>query len=216
MKKLTQLFENNRQWATQITQSNPEFFKKLAEQQSPEYLWIGCSDSRVPANEIVGLLPGELFVHRNVANLVIHSDMNCLSVIQYAVEVLQVKHIIVCGHYGCGGIRAAIENSPHGLLSNWLSHVRDTYRRRSDKIMYTTDPNQRLDRLCELNVIEQVVNVCNTTIVQSAWNKRQQLTIHGWIYGISDGLLNDLGICISSTAELQELEHNMVGSWPMG
>jgi len=216
LKKLTQLFENNRQWATQITQSNPEFFKKLAEQQSPEYLWIGCSDSRVPANEIVGLLPGELFVHRNVANLVIHSDMNCLSVIQYAVEVLQVKHIIVCGHYGCGGIRAAIENSPHGLLSNWLSHVRDTYRRRSDKIMYTTDPNQRLDRLCELNVIEQVVNVCNTTIVQSAWNKRQQLTIHGWIYGISDGLLNDLGICISSTAELQELEHNMVGSWPMG
>lgn len=216
MKKLTQLFENNRQWATQITQSNPEFFKKLAEQQSPEYLWIGCSDSRVPANEIVGLLPGELFVHRNVANLVIHSDMNCLSVIQYAVEVLQVKHIIVCGHYGCGGIRAAIENSPHGLLSNWLSHVRDTYRRRSDKIMCTTDANQRLDRLCELNVIEQVVNVCNTTIVQSAWNKRQQLTIHGWIYGISDGLLNDLGICISSTAELQELEHNMVGSWPMG
>lgn len=216
LKKLTQLFENNRQWATQITQSNPEFFKKLAEQQSPEYLWIGCSDSRVPANEIVGLLPGELFVHRNVANLVIHSDMNCLSVIQYAVEVLQVKHIIVCGHYGCGGIRAAIENSPHGLLSNWLSHVRDTYRRRSDKIMCTTDANQRLDRLCELNVIEQVVNVCNTTIVQSAWNKRQQLTIHGWIYGISDGLLNDLGICISSTAELQELEHNMVGSWPMG
>ncbi len=216
LKKLTQLFENNRQWATQITQSNPEFFKKLAEQQSPEYLWIGCSDSRVPANEIVGLLPGELFVHRNVANLVIHSDMNCLSVIQYAVEVLQVKHIIVCGHYGCGGIRAAIENSPHGLLSNWLSHVRDTYRRRSDKIMYTTDANQRLDRLCELNVIEQVVNVCNTTIVQSAWNKRQQLSIHGWIYGILDGLLNDLGICISSTAELQELEHNMVGSWPMG
>jgi len=216
LKKLTQLFENNRQWATQITQSNPEFFKKLAEQQSPEYLWIGCSDSRVPANEIVGLLPGELFVHRNVANLVIHSDMNCLSVIQYAVEVLQVKHIIVCGHYGCGGIRAAIENSPHGLLSNWLSHVRDTYRRRSDKIMCTTDANQRLDRLCELNVIEKVVNVCNTTIVQSAWNKRQQLTIHGWIYGISDGLLNDLGICISSTAELQELEHNMVGSWPMG
>lgn len=206
MKTLPRLFEHNRKWAAQITQTDPAFFQTLAEQQSPEYLWIGCSDSRVPANEIVGLLPGELFVHRNVANLVIHSDMNCLSVIQFAVEVLKIKHIIVCGHYGCGGVRAALENRPHGLIDNWLRHVRDICRRREDELVRITDDNQRFERLCELNVMEQVKNVCNTTIVQEAWTKGAPLVVHGWIYGLSNGLLKDLGFSTSSIKELAELE----------
>jgi carbonic anhydrase len=206
MKVLPQLFENNRKWANQITQSDPKFFQKLSQQQSPEFLWIGCSDSRVPANEIVGLLPGELFVHRNVANLVIHTDMNCLSVVQYAVEVLKIKHIIVCGHYGCGGIKAAIDNRSHGLIDNWLRHIRDIYRKHLDELMRITDKNKQIDRLCELNIVEQVANIGNMTTVQDAWKKGQPLSIHGWIYGISNGILLDLGVCISSAKELNELE----------
>ncbi|MCX6083177.1 MAG: carbonate dehydratase [Chloroflexi bacterium] len=206
MKNLPTLFENNRKWASQTSQNNPSFFSKLAQQQNPEFLWIGCSDSRVPANEIIGLLPGELFVHRNVANLVIHTDMNCLSVLQYAVEILKVRHIIVCGHYGCGGVKAALESQSHGLIDNWLRHIRDIYqRRRSDLARFST-AEDRLNRLCELNVIEQVKNVGNTTIIQEAWQRDQSVTIHGWIYAISDGLLKDLDACISSISDLASLE----------
>ncbi|MFA5353570.1 MAG: carbonate dehydratase [Thermodesulfovibrionales bacterium] len=204
MKKLPILFANNRQWASGIVEADPEFFRKLSLQQSPEYLWIGCSDSRVPANEIVGLMPGELFVHRNVANLVIHTDMNCLSVLQYAVEVLRIKQIIVCGHYGCGGVKAALEDQRHGLIDNWLRHIRDISLRYQADLDRIESPSERIDRLCELNVAEQTLNVGNTTIVQEAWERGQELTIHGWIYGISDGLLRDLGICIASLAELRE------------
>jgi carbonic anhydrase len=207
MKTLSRLFENNRKWADQISQTNPSFFSRLAQQQSPEFLWIGCSDSRVPANEIIGLLPGELFVHRNVANLVIHTDMNCLSVLQYAVEILKVKHIIVCGHYGCGGVKAALESQPHGLIDNWLRHIRDIHQRRGSDLLRLSTPEERLDRLCELNVIEQVKNVGNTTIVQEAWQRNQKITIHGWIYAISDGLLKDLDAGISSRADLAGLEN---------
>jgi len=197
MKSLSYLFENNRKWATRISQSDATFFSKLAQQQSPELLWIGCSDSRVPANEIVGLLPGELFVHRNVANLVIHTDMNCLSVLQYAVEILKIKHIIVCGHYGCGGVKAALESRPHGLIDNWLRPIREVYRKHETDLMRIADEQQRMDRLCELNIIEQVTNVGNTTIVQEAWQRGQTLSVHGWVYGISNGLLKDLGVCLS-------------------
>ena len=206
MRTLSQLFENNRKWAAGITKSDSSFFQKLSQQQSPNFLWIGCSDSRVPANEIVGLLPGELFVHRNVANLVVHSDMNCLSVIQYAVEVLKTRHIIVCGHYGCGGVRAAMENRCHGLIDNWLAHVRDIYQKRHDELMLIAEEGKRIDRLCELNVAEQVRNVGNTSIVQHAWRKGEPLVIHGWIYSISDGLLKDLGFSVASAEEMDELQ----------
>lgn len=206
MKTLPQLFDNNRQWAAKINQSDPAFFQNLVRQQSPDFLWIGCSDSRVPANQIVGLLPGELFVHRNVANLVVHSDMNCLSVIQYAVEVLKIRHIIVCGHYGCGGVRAAMESRPLGLIDNWLSHIRDIYHRRQDELIPIADQEQRINRLCELNVEEQVKNVANTSIVQDAWRNGESLIIHGWIYGISDGLLKDLGFSVSSANELKDFK----------
>lgn len=205
MKILSNLFENNRKWAASIRSVDPKFFEKLAGQQSPEYLWIGCSDSRVPANEIVALLPGELFVHRNVANLVVHSDMNCLSVIQYAVEVLRIKHIIVCGHYGCGGIKAAMEDLPHGLIDNWLECIRGTYRKRREELLAIPNEAARLDRLCELNVMEQVINVGHTTIVQEAWKRGQPLDIHGWVYGISNGILKDLGCTVSSDGELRHL-----------
>lgn len=207
MKTLPFLFENNRKWASQITQKDPSFFSRLAQQQTPEFLWIGCSDSRVPANEIVGLLPGELFVHRNVANLVVHSDMNCLSVLQYAVEVLDIKHIIVCGHYGCGGIKATFENQSHGLIDNWLRHIRDIQQRRAGELLRFSTVEEKVNRLCELNVIEQVKNVGNTTIVQKAWQKNRKVTIHGWIYAISDGLLKDLDACISSNDDLARLEN---------
>lgn len=207
MKALPLLFENNRKWASQISQIDPSFFSKLVQQQNPEFLWIGCSDSRVPANEIIGLLPGELFVHRNVANLVIHSDMNCLSVLQYAVEILKIKHIIVCGHYGCGGVRAATESQPHGLIDNWLRHIRDIYQRRSAELSRFPTVQERINRLCELNVIEQVKNVGNTTIVQEAWQRGQKVTIHGWIYAISDGLLKDMDACVSSASDLTRLEN---------
>lgn len=207
MKTLSLLFENNRKWASQISETNPSFFSKLAQQQAPEFLWIGCSDSRVPANEIIGLLPGELFVHRNVANLVIHTDMNCLSVLQYAVEILKVKHIIVCGHYGCGGVKAALESQPHGLIDNWLRHIRDIHQRRAIDLLRFSTAEERINRLCELNVIEQVKNVGSTTIVQEAWQTGQMVTIHGWIYAISDGLLKDLDACISSIDDLARLEN---------
>jgi carbonic anhydrase len=201
MKKLPHLFENNRAWASTLEKAKPGFFQKLSRQQAPEYLWIGCSDSRVPANEIVGLLPGQLFVHRNVANLVIHTDMNCLSVVQYAVEVLQVKHIIVCGHYGCGGVKAAMGEKTHGLIDNWLRHIQDIYRRRYEELVKIKDESQRADRLCELNVVEQSFNLGHTTVVQEAWKRGQSLAIHGWIYRISNGLLQDLGVCLSGPEE---------------
>lgn len=207
MKALPRLFENNRKWASQISQSDPVFFSTLAQQQNPEFLWIGCADSRVPANEIIGLLPGELFVHRNVANLVIHTDMNCLSVLQYAVEILKVRHIIVCGHYGCGGVRAALESQPHGLIDNWLRHIRDINQRQSAELARFSTEEEKINRLCELNVIEQVKNVGNSTIVQEAWQRGQAVTIHGWIYDISDGLLQDMDACVSSAADLVALEN---------
>ncbi len=206
MKNLTRLFKNNRQWASKITEVHPDFFRNLENQQSPEYLWIGCSDSRVPANDIVGLLPGELFVHRNIANLVIHTDMNCLAVLQYAVDMLKVKHIIVCGHYGCGGVKAAMENRPHGLVDNWLRNIRDTWRRNQAELETIPDASGKTNRLCELNVCDQVINVGNTTIIQDAWRCGQETTIHGWIYDLADGLLKDLGVCISSLEELNNLQ----------
>jgi carbonic anhydrase len=194
MKTLNPLFENNRTWAEQIEKEQPGFFGQLAKQQNPEYLWIGCADSRVPANEIINLQPGEVFVHRNIANVVVHTDLNCLSVIQYAVDVLKVKHIIVCGHYGCGGVKASMENVSHGLIDNWLRHIRDVYRYYSDQLDAIDDLTERQDRLCELNVIEQVANVCSTTMVTNAWERGQDLHVHGWIYRLEDGLLHDLGV----------------------
>lgn len=206
MKKLPHLFENNRSWARNMTAAQPDFFRKLAAQQAPQYLWIGCSDSRVPANEIVGLLPGELFVHRNVANLVSHTDLNCLSVLQYAVDSLKVRHVIVCGHYGCGGVKAAIEDVPHGLIDNWLRQVRDISRRHQAEMAGIGRMPERVDRLCELNVVEQVLNVAGTTVVQDAWRRGADVSVHGWIYGISDGLLKDLGVCVSSSDEHKRME----------
>lgn len=203
MRSLSALFANNRAWAESIKARHPGFFAKLAQQQAPRHVWVGCSDSRVPANEIVGLLPGELFVHRNVANLVIHTDLNCLSVLQYAVEVLRVEHIIICGHYGCGGIRAAMLDSRLGLIDNWLRHVQDVMKKHA-ALLERLPEEQRLDRLCELNVIEQVANAAQTTVVQSAWERGQNLEIHGWIYRISDGVLHDLAVCATSLEELEE------------
>ena len=194
---IRQLFENNRNWATRIVEEEPGFFDRLSAQQSPEFLWIGCADSRVPANEIVGLLPGELFVHRNVANLVVHTDLNCLSVLQYAVDVLKVKHVIVCGHYGCGGVRAALNRDRLGLIDNWLRHVQDVVEQHQQLLAPITDVPGKTNRLCELNVIEQVRHVCQTTIVQEAWVRGQTLAIHGWIYGLHDGRLRDLGVSTS-------------------
>jgi len=205
MRFLKHLFDNNRAWSDNIKQRDPEFFQKLAAQQSPEYLWIGCSDSRVPANEIIGLLPGQVFVHRNVANVVVHTDLNCLSVIQYAVEVLRVKHIIVTGHYGCGGVRAAMQNAEFGLIDNWLRHIKDVYQKHEAVLNGITDEQARFDRLCELNVIEQALNVCHTTIVQGAWKRGESLAVHGWIYGLQDGLLKDLEVTITSPDELMKV-----------
>jgi carbonic anhydrase len=192
-----QLIENNRRWAGEAIRSDPAFFKRLAEQQAPKYLWIGCSDSRVPANQITGVPPGEVFVHRNVANLVVHTDLNCLSVLQYAVDVLRVEHVIVCGHYGCGGIAAACRGAQLGLIDNWLRHIQDVAERRDAVLSRERDPTLRADRLCELNVLEQAHNVCRTTIVQDAWHRGQRLSVHGWIYRLTDGLLQDLGFAAS-------------------
>jgi len=191
---LTDLFENNRAWAAEMTRQDPEFFSRLTHQQQPQYLWIGCSDSRVPANQIVGLLPGEMFVHRNVANVVVHTDLNCLSAVQFAVDVLKVKHIIICGHYGCGGVLAALRNDKHGLVDNWLRHVQDVRRNHRAQIDALPDENDRHRRLCDLNVVAQVVNVSQTTVVRDAWERGQELSVHGWVYDIRDGLLRDLSV----------------------
>jgi carbonic anhydrase len=201
MRKLRQLFDNNRVWAERIVQRDPDFFRKLSQQQSPAYLWIGCSDSRVPANEIVGLLPGELFVHRNIANLVVHTDLNCLSVMQFAVDILKVRHIIVCGHYGCSGVRAALRRERIGLSDNWLRHVQDVRQKHLDALARAADEVAAGDRLCELNVIEQVANVCQTTIVRDAWDGGQELAVHGWVYGLKDGMLRDLNTTILDGSE---------------
>jgi len=191
LKTLKHMFDRNLAWATAIKEKDPEYFSVLAAQQSPEYLWIGCSDSRVPANQIIDLQPGEVFVHRNIANVVVHTDLNCLSVIHFGVEVLKVKHIIVCGHYGCGGVIAAMEDKDHGLIDNWLRHIRDVGRFNASKLEGLTE-QEKLNTLCELNVKEQVTNVCNTPVVQKAWSEGQKLSIHGWIYDINNGLLKDL------------------------
>ncbi len=191
MSKIDQLLERNRAWSLGVVEGDPEFFSRLSHQQAPEYLWIGCSDSRVSANQIVDLQPGEVFVHRNIANVVVHTDLNCLSVMQYAVEVLHVKHIIVCGHYGCGGIKAALENTPHGLIDNWLRHIQNVARLYASE-MEDVEEVDRADRLCELNVVEQVENVCRTTIVRSAWERDQPLSVHGCIYNLENGLLKEL------------------------
>ena len=204
MQELKNLFEKNKNWVNMIKKSDPDFFTKLSKQQNPEYLWIGCSDSRVPANAIVDMLPGEMFVHRNIANLVIHTDLNCLSVIQFAVEVLKVKHIIVCGHYGCGGIKAAMDNREHGLIDNWLRHIKDIYRFYQSKIDALQTEKDKINLMCELNVIEQVANIYHTTIVQSAWKSGQELAIHGWIYSIEDGILKDLNVCTTNSNEISK------------
>ena len=196
---LKHLFANNRDWAAKMTRQDPEFFSRLSSQQAPQYLWIGCADSRVPANEIVGLAPGELFVHRNVANIVVHADLNCLSVLQFAVEVLKVEHIIVCGHYGCGGVRAALRDDRLGLVDNWLRHVQDVRWKHQAELDSLPTEEQRHARLCELNVVEQVVNVSQTTVVRDAWTRGQSLAVHGWIYDLHDGLLRDLAVSVTTT-----------------
>ena len=201
MRSLKQLLDNNRAWAERIRQQDPDFFIKLSRQQSPGYLWIGCSDSRVPANQIVGLPPGELFVHRNVANVVVHTDLNCLSVMQFAVDVLKVRHIIICGHYGCSGVKAALSLNRLGLIDNWLRHVQDVRQKHEALLDSLRDESRRCDRLCELNVVEQVINVCQTTIVRDAWESGQELAIHGWIYGLENGLLHDMEITVSKASE---------------
>ena len=213
---LGHLFQNNREWAASISAKDPEFFRKLALQQSPEYLWIGCSDSRVPANELLGLLPGDVFVHRNIANVVVHSDLNFLSVLQFAVEVLAVKHVIVCGHYGCSGVHAASTGRRIGLADNWLRHVQDVQQKHERYLGDTLPDRDKLNRLCELNVIEQVVNVCQTTIVQDAWERKQELTIHSWVYGLEDGLLRPLGMAGSAPDELTPLLAAALGRYEEG
>jgi carbonic anhydrase len=204
MRVLKKLFEQNKKWAGKVKESDPNFFLNLSKQQSPQYLWIGCSDSRVPANEIVGMMPGEIFVHRNIANLVIHTDLNCLAVIQYAVKILKVKHIIVCGHYGCGGIQAALDNTEHGLIDNWIRNIKDLHRYHQTEIDSLENEKERNNLLCELNVIEQAANIGHTAIVQEAWKAGQELTVHGWIYSIEDGILKDLNVCTTSLDEISQ------------
>ena len=202
MRLLNHLFENNRAWAADMVRQDPEFFTRLSAEQSPQYLWIGCADSRVPANQIIGMPPGEMFVHRNVANLVIHTDLNCLSAIQFAVDVLRVSHIIVCGHYGCGGVLAALRDEKLGLIDNWLRHVQDIGSKHQAQLDCLHGESERHNRLCELNVLEQVVNVSQTTVVRDAWARGQELAVHGWVYDLRDGLLRDLGLCVKATEEL--------------
>jgi carbonic anhydrase len=201
MQPLRHLFDNNKAWADRIRQQDPEFFLQLSRQQTPAYLWIGCSDSRVPANEIVGLLPGELFVHRNVANMVVHTDLNCLSVMQFAIDVLKVRHVIVCGHYGCSGVRAALHGERLGLIDNWLRHIQDVRSKHESDLRSLSDVGKQGDRLCELNVIEQVANVCQTSIVRDAWERGQDVAVHGWVYGLDDGLLRDLNTTVTNKQE---------------
>ncbi len=215
MRSLGHLFDNNRDWSRHIREQDPDFFLKLSQQQSPAYLWIGCSDSRVPANEIVGLLPGELFVHRNIANLVVHTDLNCLSVMQFAVDVLKVRHIIVCGHYGCSGVQAALRRERIGLSDNWLRHVQDVLKKHQQALGEAKSDSQAADRLCELNVIEQVANVCQTTIARDAWERGQELAVHGWIYGLQDGLLRDLKVTTTSLQEAQAAYDEALSALPV-
>lgn len=212
MRVLKELFENNRAWAKSICQADPDFFQKLSRQQSPAYLWIGCSDSRVPANQIVGLLPGQMFVHRNLANVVEHTDLNCQSVLQFAVEVLKIKHVIVCGHYGCAGVRAAQRGEQVGLADEWLQHVRKVREKHAANLSLAGDEAQCTDRLCELNVIEQVMNVCQTKILHRAWERGQELTVHGWIYGIEDGLLRDLSVTVIGRDEIAGVYQRAIAS----
>ncbi len=209
MKTLKKLFERNRAWAEEISAREPGFFRELAQKQTPEYLWIGCSDSRVPSTQLVDLSPGEMFVHRNVANVVVHTDLNCLSVMQYAVEVLKVRHIIVCGHYGCGGVQAALEGARFGLIDNWLRHVQDVVEKHTEALARCEDGAARLHLLCELNVREQVLNVCRTTVVQDAWERGQELSVHGWVYALEDGLLRDLGLCVTCPEDLTGTEEKV-------
>jgi carbonic anhydrase len=204
MRLLKKLFEQNKKWAEKVKESDPHFFLNLSKQQNPKYLWIGCSDSRVPANEIIGMQPGKVFVHRNIANLVIHTDLNCLAVIQFAVKILKVKHIIVCGHYGCGGIQAAMENKEHGLIDNWIQSIKDLHRYHQAQIDSLQNEKEKINLLCELNVVEQVANICHTAIVQDAWNSGQELAVHGWIYSIEDGILKDLNVCTTSLDEISQ------------
>jgi carbonic anhydrase len=201
MRTLDELFKNNREWADGIRRQDPDFFSKLSRQQSPTYLWIGCADSRVPANQIVGLLPGDIFVHRNIANLVVHTDLNCLSVMQFAIDILKVKHVIVVGHYGCSGVQAAMRRQRVGLADNWLRHVQDVHEKHAHSLQGCSSENSAIDRLCELNVIEQVQNVCHTTIARDAWERGQELAVHGWIYGIADGLARDLDTTVTDFRE---------------
>ena len=212
MKDLKRLLDQNRAWAENIKASDPDFFPTLAKQQTPRYLWIGCSDSRVPATQLVGMVPGEMFVHRNVANVVDHTDFICLSVIQYAVDVLKVDLIIVCGHHSCGGVKAAMDNLQLGLIDNWLRHVQDVLHEHEELLAKVSDENQRLNRLCELNVIEQVLNVGRTTIVQSAWQRGQELVVHGWIYGLENGLLRDLGVSIDNADGLADVYRSAISN----
>lgn len=216
MRILKHLFENNRAWAAEVTRQDPDFFLRLSQQQAPPYLWIGCSDSRVPANQIVGLPPGEMFVHRNVANVVVHADLNCLSTIQFAVDVLQVKHIIVCGHYGCGGVLAALRDDKVGLADNWLRHVQDVRAKHQEQIDALPTEGDRWRRLAELNVMEQVVNVCKTTVVRDAWLRGQTLSVHGWVYDLRDGLLRDVGMCVTCEAELPSFTESLQERSPEG
>jgi carbonic anhydrase len=215
VRSLSQLIENNRRWAAACVARQPDFFSRLTGQQSPEYLWIGCADSRVPANEIVGLRPGELFVHRNVANVVVHTDLNCLSVLQYAVDVLRVRHIIVCGHYGCGGVRAAFDDARLGLIQNWLRHVQDVRAKHHGEIAASADVDAQVNRLCELNVVEQAAHVCKTTVVQDAWARGQSLSVHAWIYALDDGLLREFGFAVASADELQRAHDIAVRARPL-
>lgn len=201
MPTLSHLFDHNKAWAGRIRQQEPDFFIKLSQQQSPTYLWIGCSDSRVPANQIVGLAPGELFVHRNIANLVVHTDLNCLSVLQFAVDILKVRHVIICGHYGCSGVQAALRRDRLGLSDNWLRHLQDVREKHEKSLTGAGNDSETSNRLSELNVIEQVVNVCHTTIARDAWERKQELTVHGWIYGLQDGLLRDLNVTVADFQE---------------
>ncbi len=212
---LDHLFENNRAWARDMVAREPDFFARLSRQQAPEYLWIGCADSRVPANQIIGLMPGEIFVHRNVSNVVVHTDLNCLSVLQFAVDVLRVKHVIVCGHYGCGGVQATLAGSKLGLIDNWLRHVHDVALKHADALTALNDA-VKLDRLCELNVIEQVANVAQTTVVQDAWERGQKLAIHGWVYGLKDGLVRDLRATVTRAEDVLVSHENAVASLSQG
>ncbi|MCC7407067.1 MAG: carbonate dehydratase [Phycisphaeraceae bacterium] len=214
MRTLSRLFANNRAWSESMLRGDPEFFRRLLNQQRPEYLWIGCADSRVPANQIVGLLPGELFVHRNVANIVVEGDINCLSVLQYAVEVLRVRHVIVCGHYGCGGVGAALRGDRLGLADQWLDHVAKIRDKNRDQLDALPTEKERHDRLCELNVIEQVSNVCQTPIIRDAWGRSQPVSVHGWIYSLEDGLLRDMNMCVTQPGELRERYETALAEQP--